>query len=140
MKKLLLLMMITMSMWAGSVEGIKAQLISKIATALVDKPSINLYILDDNYQNLDTLFYRINQVPTCQAADMVIAHEMQLVQTFCGTKTPLILMTSYREYKQSPLAIGALFWQKGRPNLILNAQNIEVLSIKPPKEFSKYFE
>lgn len=59
-----------------------------------------------------------------------------------GKKTgdkPIIVL-EYSLLKKYPTAIGAYYWQKGRPNIVMLEPRLHRMRIKLPKEFEKYTE
>lgn len=140
MKRLLVLLILPFALFADSLDQVKSTLISKIADALLKKKVVTIYTNDTSYQMLEKFPYRFKVVDSCEKADMVITPDVELPKAECKMSDALILMTHYRGYTQSKEAVGALFWQKGRPNLIFDKSRLQELSLVLPHAFTKYIE
>lgn len=51
-----------------------------------------------------------------------------------------IIVLEYSLLKKYPMAIGAYYWQKGRPNIVMLSPRLRRMHIKLPKEFERYTE
>ncbi len=51
-----------------------------------------------------------------------------------------ILVLQYRLLKSYSLAVGAYFWQKGRPNIVMIRQRLQRMRIRLPHDFERYIE
>lgn len=140
MRYLLALLIMPCLVLANSLDDVKSTLISKIAEALVKKKIVNIYTNDSTYEMLHKFPYRFNLVESCDEADMVLTPDVELPKNECRMSKALVLMTHYRGYTQSKEAVGALFWQKGRPNLIFDKSRLQELSLVLSHAFSKYIE
>ena len=136
--KILLLIVFTISSLLSSDTGrLKAQILSTIAHALVDKNSINVCLEDKDLESSKKYAKSLKFV-SCSQAD--IAFTSQEKETKMKCKTGLVFATSYYLYRHSPMVVGAFFWQKGRPNIIFRKKQLKKLGIKLPREFDKYVE
>jgi hypothetical protein len=56
----------------------------------------------------------------------------------CSNKP--IFTNNYRLFKNFPQIIGAFFWQKGRPNIIFDAERLKEQNIVLDPSYDKYIE
>jgi hypothetical protein len=140
MKKILILLFLPFYLFASNVNDIKASIIEQIAKVLhPNEEKLIICILDDTYDFLKSSIHHMKIVDECTHADLVIAKQIEDVSPYCQ-QDKFIILTKYQEYKQSDIPIGALFWQKGRPNLIFSKKRLLEFSMKLPASFSRYIE
>ncbi len=138
MKKIILLLTLSIySLFAGNIP-VKVRIIEKISLALVKKLPINILVQENENISLLKNSKILNQVHSCEKADMILIKK-ENKYTSCKIP-PLIFATSYLGFKNSPSAIGAFFYQKGRPNIILKKDKLDKYNIKLSEEFDKYIE
>ncbi len=123
---------------ALTLRQIKLKLITVIAHALVKKKVVRVYVGDKSFlskpENVDHIIF----VSSCEKADMVIVKDACSLSEECKNK--LIFVTNYYGFRESPVAIGALFWQKGRPVLVFKGDNLKKRHISLPREMNKYID
>lgn len=78
----------------------------------------------------------IKTVFNCEEADLILTHK----NYFTKCKNKMIFTTNYLMFKNLPHAVGAFFYQKGRPNIIFRKNELKKFHITLPKEFDKYIE
>ena len=97
------------------------------------RSTIRLYT--DSKQKKD-LFSQIDHIILTdkEHADiLLIGNENQLV------KDKLVFVYTYRAFKYyNKIAIGGLYWKKGRPNLIFQEKNLKKHRITLPSSMKKY--
>lgn len=108
----------------------------KISKALVVKENIAIYIQDDRDINLIDGSVVLQRVDRCEDADIVLVKDK--FKPCNGTV--LVFATSYKGFKKNKNAIGAFFYQKARPNVILKKKKLKKDGIRLPSEFDKYIE
>jgi len=137
----LLLILFTLS-FAGSPDSIKAKIIGKVATSLLDVSVVFIYTDDPAYEKIFEEEENLIETSSCSDADMVLSSRLEEYRSICPpTSQRLYFATSYEDYlKNRDAAVGAFFWQKGRPNLILNEKRLKELKIRLPSEFDNYIE
>lgn len=139
MKKIILLLILPLILLAKEYT-IKAKLIDKISNLLLPNKNINIYIKDPDYAKISEIITSINIVSNCQSANFIIIKNSEQLPSRCDKEHKIIFVTSYMAYKNTKCATGAIFWQKGRLNLIFKADKLKDLSIKLPKSYEKYIE
>ncbi|WP_457597456.1 hypothetical protein [Hydrogenimonas sp.] len=81
-------------------------------------------------------------VRDCMKAQILFVRQIDDSIASCLADGRRLLFTlSYREYlRHRDRAVGAFFWQKGRPNIILNGELLERLGVEIPRKYEKYVE
>ena len=124
---------------AAGLDKIKIDILSSVAHGLFGKKDIRVYLADSSFlkevpdKNYNGLIFTDN----CSDSQLIIADSIKKLSKRCLKKT--IFATNYPLYK-SRYAIGALFWQKGRPVLILKKKALIKKHIKVGSNLEKYLQ
>ncbi len=124
---------------SASLDKIKIDILSSVAHGLFGKKDIRVYLADSSFlkevpdKNYNGLIFTDN----CSDSQLIIADSIKKLSKRCLKKT--IFATNYPLYK-SRYAIGALFWQKGRPVLILKKKALMKKHIKVGSNLEKYLQ
>ncbi len=124
---------------AAGLDKIKIDILSSVAHGLFGKKDIRVYLADSSFlkevpdKNYNGLIFTDN----CSDSQLIIADSIKKLSKRCLKKT--IFATNYPLYK-SRYAIGALFWQKGRPVLILKKKALMKKHIKVGSNLEKYLQ
>lgn len=142
MKIYLLLLTLTITLYASNIRLIQANIISTITHALVHKSSPTIYMDDPTFRSIDLKPHNIKMVRYCLDADIIFTNNIDALRKTCTLfKHTLVFVLSYRDYvRYEDQVVGAFFWQKGRPNIIFNRKKLTELGISLPKQFEKYIE
>ncbi|WP_456399741.1 hypothetical protein [Persephonella sp.] len=117
-------------------EKTEAKIIEKICMIVLNKNNVFVY----SPTNSNFIFkYSNNLIHTdnCGKADIVILTKNESVE---GCRNKPIFTTKYYLLKQNPNAIGALYWHKGRPNIIIIKERLEKFNLIPPEELLQFIE
>ncbi len=137
MKKIILTLTLLLSqLFCGEIE-VAAKIIDKISHSLVKKEKINIYTNDIRSLYSTKISEHLNHTKNCGEADIIFTKTEELPS--CD-KEILVFATTYLAFKNLPNAVGAFFYQKGRPSIVFRKDNLEKYSIVLPKEFNKYIE
>ena len=124
---------------AAGLDKIKIDILSSVAHGLFGKKDIRVYLADSSFlkevpdKNYNGLIFTDN----CSDSQLIIADSITKLSKRCLKKS--IFATNYPLYK-SKYAIGALFWQKGRPVLILKKKALIKKHIKVGSNLEKYLQ
>ncbi len=124
---------------AAGLDKIKIDILSSVAHGLFGKKDIRVYLADSSFlkevpdKNYNGLIFTDN----CSDSQLIIADSIKKLSKRCLKKS--IFATNYPLYK-SKYAIGALFWQKGRPVLILKKKALIKKHIKVGSNLEKYLQ
>lgn len=141
MKKIIFtLIFASVSLFATDTSGqkIKAQILEKILLGLNQNQIIRVW--SDNkdlssYLNKNKHFIVVNQ---CEASDILIIQNQPNIPKECKDKKIFVL--NYDLLSKIPNSFGALFWKKGRPNIVLLEPRIKKSNLKISKELQPYLE
>lgn len=113
------------------------KIMEKISSALIHKNKILVFSEDSKNTNIVKFSTKLQNSLFCEEADIVLTNVN--MTSLCNEKV-LLFTTNYLSFINSPDAIGAFFYQKGRPNIIFREENLKKHNITLPKEFDKYIE
>jgi len=113
----------------------------KILETIMQKISLDSrkFIWSDNTNLLNELGdnHVLNVVKDCQSANLIIL-EKNIIPVECKNK--YIFVLNYQLLIDLPESFGAMFWKKGRPNIIILEPRINAQSIKTQEELNPYLE
>ncbi len=140
MGRIVLLLLIIMeisfaSNYAGD-KKMEAKIIEKICTFMMDKRKIHIFVTDE----IKDVFKNSNHIrlaDNCEKADIIILTKKFPLEK-CGEKP--IFTTKYYLLRYNHNIIGALYWHKGRPNIVLIRERLEKFNITPPHELTQFIE
>ena len=148
MKKLLAIFLLIIgitTLEANDVARLKAEIVKNMVALLMPGHRGHRIYVDENSKKVDFPVDIIGTVVSDpQMADIYIVCDLdrtsvdyrELVQ---GEKALITL--SYRDFiRHRDLAAGAFFWQKGRPNIILNGKYLQSHHISIPESYKAYVE
>ena len=128
MKAIYIIIAFSTYLFANSYE---IKLYETIFTKLFNKPVIYLFVDKNKKEFKNSKVLKI--VNNCKKADLVLLYDINNLK--CKDKP--LFVTSYIDFKNSN-AIGAFYWRKGRPQLILNKKIIESYNLHLDKSLLKY--
>jgi hypothetical protein len=130
-----------MALYSITLSEIKAQIILSIAHLLTNKKTVNIYLDDPSFSDIFKTDKKIHRVDKCFKADLIITKNSKNIKRMCQNKRANIISTRYKDYKQnSDIDFGAFFWQKGRPNMLINSKIIQKRRIRLPRSYLKYLD
>lgn len=136
MKRVLLLVLGALSLWADPTP--KAELITLIAKSLAKQTPVFVFI-DAEYFKQEILSDMIvSRVDDCREADIIFTEQPEKLVSKCPKA--LFFVTSYGAYTRARYAVGALFWQKGRPNIFFRREVLLQKGIVLPQTLRRYEE
>ena len=120
---------------------LRIRIMAQLAKLLITKERPIIYMPPKEYEVAKN-FAAIRTTQRCKEADILFIHTPRSLPAEClFERQPMIILLSYKSYLQNRhRAVGAFFWQKGRPNIILNRTLIQNLGITIPDEYKKYEE
>ncbi len=136
--KLLILIFLTLSLFASSINKHQIKILEKIMSEIsIDK---QIMIWSDNPKITSELKNNTKfiGVDNCEEATVIILENKKNLTTKCEKK--YIFVLNYRLLSDVSQSFGALFWKKGRPNIIILEPRIKSQSIKISKNLEPYLE
>ena len=135
MKKLILLLCVVFSLFALS-KDINSRLYEKIITGIFPQKEV-IYIYVSSPENFK--FSRnIRQTKSIDMADLVIFNGGEL-KLHNGSKA-VFITTHYKDMMRFDNVIGALFWKKGRPQILLKEEKLKENDLEIADYLKKYIE
>lgn len=139
MKKLFFILLIPVLAFAD-IQQARGKLINHLVKVIFPNKKVKLYIQDPDYKNISTIFSNFSITHSCEDADFLILTSLNSVANTCKANEKITFVTSYNSYKEDKDTFGAIFWQKGRLNLIFRSTALHKLSISLPEKYDKYIE
>ena len=96
-----------------------------------------MIIEDKKYAQIIRDSKYIKEVKVCEKSDIILTRNELIPK--CSEKV-LVFATNYLAFSKLPNAIGAFFYQKGRPNIIFRKENLKKHNIILPDDLKKYIE
>ena len=133
--------MIFSTLFGDTLSQIKAQIILNIAHIITHNKIVKIYVDDPSFLDIFQNRHNIIRVMNCFRADIIITKNSKNIKQKCKNKQVNIISTTYRDYKQnSNIDFGAFFWQKGRPNMLINSKIIQKRNIHLSRSYYKYLD
>lgn len=139
MKVFALIIFLTFVSFASeSSNELRVKILEKVI-AEVDADKENL-IWSDNKQICNSLKERktLQTTKNCESATIIILENKNNLKQSCVSKNIFVL--SYELLSDVPKSFGALFWKKGRPNIVIIKPRIQKQSIEISNNLAPYLE
>jgi len=141
LKKIIIILITILMLNGDTLSDIKAQIILNIAHLITHKKDIKIYIDDPTFLDIFKTNKNIHRVYNCFDADLIITKNSKKIIKLCNNKQINIISTRYKDYKQNnDVDFGAFFWQKGRPNMLINSSIIQKRKMHLPRSYYKYLD
>jgi hypothetical protein len=118
---------------------LEAEIVVKIAKDIMKDEKITLYI--PNSTSLEKTIYskKITLVDSCKEANFIFIKSDYELQCPASSKH-FILTNNYRKLRNNNNFIGAFFWSKSRPNIVLVEHRLAQKNIVLPNEYRQFIE
>jgi len=142
LKKIFFVIFLSLSLFGNNLSSLKAKIIQNIANIFTNKGMIKIYNTDHYFDDIFKNDKYLIKVNSYDKADLILTNNSDFFKQINNKyNLPPIISTKYEDYKKhKDLDIGAFFWQKGRPNLVLNSKIIHKRYKNIPKEYIKFLE
>ena len=118
---------------------------SKLFSVLVpQKQTVHVYVDDPVYYDIFTRADNIVFAKDLGDADLVLVTNPNILSQYRKWKqahplsSAILFATKYRLLEESKDVVGALYWRKGRPQLLFLLPRLKAHHIRLPDEFSNY--
>ena len=139
MKRLLILIIFATASFAFDNSGsIKTEILEKVITGISIKQTLNVWSDNDNILAQLKEHNRLNTAQNCKDASIVILEDKKNLAKECVSKHIFVL--NYQLLSDVPQSFGALFWKKGRPNIVILKPRINAQAIKVSNALKPYLE
>ena len=138
MKNLFLILLLSISLYANNLDAIKANIVLELGHIITHNKVIKVYNTDPYFDNIFKENAQLQKVMDYKKADLILTSQSLIFPKNSGLN---IISTNYRDYKKyKQKDLGAFFWQKGRPNILLNRHILESRNIKVQTIYHKYLD
>ena len=139
MKLLLtLIFFATVTFASDSSDNLRIKILEKIITEI----SVNkeMKVWSDNKNILRSLkeHNKVKTTDNCEDATIIILQEHSNLINICSSRAIFVL--NYKLLSDIPQSFGALFWKKGRPNIVIIKSRIKAQSIQVSNNLNPYLE
>jgi hypothetical protein len=110
-------------------------------SVLTQKEKASVYVKDKKYIEVFKVSNTIILATNPTEADIVLITDESMLDAFKNknlNKKCIFLTTNYRYLKRSEKIVGALYWRKGRSQLLFIKRRLERLHIVLPKSYQKF--
>jgi hypothetical protein len=135
---IILTFFISISSNSAPIEQIKAKIVYAVAHMLTQKDDIKIFTNDKEFDCIFSQKMHIKKAEDCTDADVIITNNIDNLSKKC--LNCIIIVTNYRDFMRCKKAAGAIFWQKGRPNILLRRKRLTKMHIKITKEMENFLE
>ena len=138
MKFLLSTILLTLALFSDDVNHHQIRILEKVFLEIsIDTKMI---VWSDNQKILNELknHNKLTMADKCKDATILILENKIQKTKACESKPTFVL--NYDLLSEIPQSFGALFWKKGRPNIVIIKPRIESQSIKISKDLRPYLE
>jgi len=136
--KYLLIYLLSALLLHASGENHQVKIIEKIISEIsIDK---KIVIWSDNKKILSILENNsmFETTQRCNSATVIVLESKDTLPRKCSSKHIFVL--NYKLLSEIPRSFGALFWKKGRPNIVILEPRVESQNIKITKDLEPYLE
>lgn len=117
-------------------QDINSKLFEKILLGVFpNNENITLYVTDDSVEF--EFSKKIHVVDNVKLSNIVLVNSED---KYLETYNKVLFVTTYKDLKKYENAIGALYWKKGRPQVIFLKKRLDNYGIKVAKYLEKYIE
>ena len=138
MKTLLILIFSSLMLIASSGSKHQVKIIEKIFSEISIHEDIKIWSDSKIINKILTKNNILNTVQNIEDANIVILNYATRAQNLSSNQ--YIFVLNYKLLTQLPQSFGALFWKKGRPNIVLIEPRIILQNITISKDLEPYLE
>lgn len=138
MKKLLILLLFSTWQLFALDKASTTKMYHHVLHTLTHKDTIKLYTQDKEYINVFADYAHISIVKKTDNADVVLITEESDLSNLPASPKQILFATSYQLLKKNNDIIGALYWRKGRSQLVFIKDRLEKHGIVLPFEYQKF--
>jgi len=113
-----------------------------IFTSLSAKQVVSVYTLDSEYQSVFKQATQLHVVQNPEISDIILITNISGLDTLKtlqdGDKSPIVFVTEYQLLKKSEKIVGAIYWRKGRSQLLFLKNRLEKNNITLPQKYHKF--
>jgi len=131
-----MLLIITLSLFGSEAKWTRLLLEQMITNIHHPSTRTIVYVSDKKIHSFLRHSKKLILTDRCEQADIIISSTLKNDPT-CHKDIPAIVL-SYRAFKQRNDAIGAFFWQKGRPTIVYYQPRLEHYNLTTDSKVKRY--
>ncbi len=139
LRSILVFLFFTFSLVFGYEEEIKkveAEIISEMAHIIAKNNKKIKVVTSSDLKYILKYSKILSHTLSCKKAHILVTGDERLLKK-CNKPA---IVTKYYLLKKYKNAIGAIYWKKGRPNVVFVKDRLEQFNIKLPDRYRKYLE
>ena len=113
-----------------------AKLMTMVTSGIFAKDHIRVFTNDAHYKQIFENMTQTTLVDSCEEADFVVLNDETINDPMCKERPAFV--TKYQLLDEYDNAVGALFWTKGRPQLLFVLSRLNSYSVTLPDTFGHY--
>jgi len=137
MKTLIILLIATLS-FASDTVHFQSKILEKIFTDISTPKKLKIWSDDKKLLNELKDHSILNMVDNICDSNLVIIKNKKHLSQKC--KADFIFVLKYNLLNEIPQSFGAMFWKKGRPNIVIIEPRIDAQHISISKDLEPYLE
>lgn len=126
---------------SSNIDELEAKIISQVASAFIKNPKI--YISGGNLQ-LNSFLKKYSKVEyNCEEANFVYIKKdsnENLNISRCSVKKRVLFTDDKNIFKNNQNVIGAFYWFKSRPNIVLSSNRTKQLNMVIPTSYERFVD
>ncbi|MDD5373395.1 MAG: hypothetical protein PHO62_08225 [Sulfurimonas sp.] len=130
--------LITLAFAADNTHAIKAEILEKIFANISMKKELIIWSDDKELIGEFDKKGTFTTTTHCKDATLLILENKKNIEKVCHEKAVFVL--DYALLKEIPQSFGAIFWKKGRPNIVILAPRAKAQSIIVSDKLDDYVE
>ena len=139
LRSILIFLLLVVSLAFGyeeEIHKVEAKILSEMAHILAKKSKKVKVATSPDLKYIIKYSKILYQVNNCKKAQILITGDEKLLKR-CNKPA---IVTRYYLLKKYKNAIGAIYWKKGRPNVVFVKDRLEMFKIRLPDRYRKYLE
>jgi hypothetical protein len=138
LKRLLLAFLLAVPLYTSSIEDIDVKIWKRIIFDL-SLEEYRIYTIDEQIRNILCRIPGIKLVEDCAEATLIIDTKRHIVYDERCQAIPR-LTNDYRTLLKNRNEIGAFFWMKGRPTIVISGPRLQRFGLKVEMELEEFIE
>ena len=138
MKFLIIFLLSVSLLFASGRNQLKVQILEKIISDIQQTDRLKVWSDDKSLEEAFRSADKFDIVQTCKGADLIILARKKYVPKGCEACPVFVL--SYELLNDIPESFGALFWKKGRPNIVFIESRLKKFNITLSDALTPYVD
>jgi len=136
--RFLLLSILSALLLSASNVSHQVKILEKVVSEISINKQIKIWSDDKNIINELRKSNKFITTKNCQDATFIILKNKENLSNICNSTHIFVL--NYKLLSELPQSFGALFWKKGRPNIVIVEPRIKAQNIKVTNNLRPYLE